>query len=240
MCFSATASFSAGVVLSVIGVSAIKKVRHPSEIMFASIPFIFAIQQTAEGILWLTLAKGNSVFLQNSMTHFYLIIAQIVWPIWVPLSILFLEKKRIQKRIQKILVLIGGLVSLYMTYCIFNFSMQSKIDHYHISYTQNYPEIFSLFGSSLYVIATIGPAFFSHIRHMRILGTSVLLSYIISIIFYEDYLVSVWCFFASIISISVYIVMQEIDSRHRKEIRNKIRTQKPSKKLTKIKLTNTL
>lgn len=87
---------------------------------------------------------------------------------------------------------------------------------------------------------SIGPAFFSHIRHMRILGISVLLSYIISIIFYEDYLVSVWCFFASIISISVYIIMQEIDSRHRKEIRNKISTQKPLKKLTKIQFPNTL
>ena len=41
MCFSASASFGAGVVLNVIGVATIKKTHHSPQLLFASIPFIF-------------------------------------------------------------------------------------------------------------------------------------------------------------------------------------------------------
>ena len=49
MCFSATASFTVGVVLSVIGVVTIKMTRRKEEIPFAMIPLLFGIQQFIEG-----------------------------------------------------------------------------------------------------------------------------------------------------------------------------------------------
>lgn len=228
MCFSAAASFGAGVVLSVIGFFSMKKAKFPSEMMFAGIPFLFAVQQTAEGILWLTLANGKAVLLQNSMTYLYLVIAQIIWPIWIPAAVLLLEKEQILKRIQKILAVTGSFVSLYMIYYLFNYKINASIDHYHIRYIENYPQMFSVIGSALYVIATVGPTFLSSTKHMRVLGTCLMLSYIISILFYEDYLVSVWCFFASIISISVYLIMHELQKSHLKEIhQRKIKKRHP-------------
>ena len=40
MCFSAGASFGAGVLLSVIGVASVKKTSSSSQLIFASIPFV--------------------------------------------------------------------------------------------------------------------------------------------------------------------------------------------------------
>jgi len=40
MCFSAGASFTAGAVISAIGVATVIKVRKPSQKLFAVIPFI--------------------------------------------------------------------------------------------------------------------------------------------------------------------------------------------------------
>ena len=218
MCFSATASFSAGIILTVISAVAIKKVQHPSQTMFAMIPLIFAIQQFAEGFLWLSIPDEKWSYLQSDITYFYLIIAQIIWPVWVPLSILMLEKEQTRKQIQKILVGIGILVSVYLTYCLFNFNIRSEIDCYHIAYIQTYPETFRIMGGFLYIVATILPPFFSHIRRMWWLGVLVLVSYVITSIFYESYLVSVWCFFASVISVSVYLIMSEIRMSHREDI----------------------
>jgi hypothetical protein len=217
MCFSAAASFGAGFVLTVIGRASMKKIQYPSEIFFACIPLIFAVQQIAEGILWLTLPSGKAVLLQKSMMYLYLVIAQIIWPVWVPMAVLLLEKEQIQKQIQKILLTLGSVISLYMIYCLFNFKIYVSINHYHISYTQEYPQLFSLVGTALYVTATVGPTFLSNIRYMRIMGTSLLLSYIVSILFYEEYLVSVWCFFASIISVLVYLIIQEIHKSIQRE-----------------------
>lgn len=218
MCFSATASFSAGIALAVIGTASIKKVRHASQTMFALIPFIFAIQQFSEGFLWLSIPSVQWSYLQTGITYFYLIIAQIIWPVWVPVAILLLEKEQTRKQMQRILVAIGMLVSMYLTYCLFHFNIRSEIDCYHIAYVQTYPESFRVMGGLLYIIATILPPFFSHIRRMWWLGIMVFISYVITTVFYESYLVSVWCFFASVISLSVYLIMSEIRMSHREQI----------------------
>ncbi|MEP6932253.1 MAG: DUF6629 family protein, partial [Flavobacterium sp.] len=207
-----------GIVLTVIGVASVRRVRHPSQTMFAMIPFIFAIQQFSEGFLWLSIPNEKWSYLQTSINYFYLIIAQILWPIWVPVALLLLEKEQTRKQIQRVLVAIGILVSVYLTYCLFNFDIRSEIDCYHIAYIQTYPETFRVLGGLLYIIATILPPFFSHIRRMSWLGITVLISYVVTTVFYESYLVSVWCFFASVISLSVYLIMSEIRTSHREQV----------------------
>jgi hypothetical protein len=217
MCFSAGASFSAGVVLTVIGVASIKKAQHPSQVLFASIPLIFGIQQFAEGVLWLTLPEGDYVNIQKSATYIYLLFAQIVWPIWTPIAILLLEKNATRKIIQKGFVVTGVLVGAYLAYCLVMFHVEAKIEGKHILYIQDYPTYFKNFGIVFYGLATIAPSFFSHIKRMWILGTTILISYIITTIFYEHYILSVWCFFSSIISLSIYAIMMEISNTKQKE-----------------------
>lgn len=224
MCFSATASFGAGIVLSAIGIVSIKKVQHRSQFMFAAIPLLFAIQQFSEGILWLTLPYPDLQYFQRGTTFFFLIFAQIIWPLYVPVAILLLEKQKTRKNIQRILVGIGLLVSCHLAYCLYNYNVHAEIDCYHITYIQPYPEKFRVLSGILYGIATIAPSFFSHIRRMWMLGVTILISYIITYLFYENYLVSVWCFFASVISISVWIIMREIKTLHRTEILKNLHT----------------
>ncbi|MDI1255473.1 MAG: hypothetical protein PSV16_05180 [Flavobacterium sp.] len=218
MCFSATASFGAGIVLTAIGVASIKKVQHRSQFLFAAIPLLFAIQQCSEGILWLTLPYPELQYLQKNTTFFFLIFAQIIWPLYVPIAILFLEKEKTRKNIQRVMVGVGVLVSGYLTYCLFTYEVHAEIDCYHIAYIQSYPEKFRIWGGLLYIIATIAPPFFSHIKRMWLLGITVFISYLITTLFYENYLVSVWCFFASVISISVWVIMCEIKTATRTAI----------------------
>ena len=210
MCFSVEASFGAGIVLSVIGVASIKKVEAPSQIAFASIPLIFSVQQITEGFLWLALSNPVYASLQQATTYIFLFLAQIVWPVWVPLAILLVEKNDKRKTIQKLLVAIGVLLSFYLAYCLLSYNVKAKVIGYHISYEQDYPVGLSLYCGVFYLIATIAPPFFSTIKRMWLLGVAILISYIITIAFYQNYFVSVWCFFASVISISVFVIMHGI------------------------------
>ncbi len=212
MCFSASASFGAAIVLTAISVISIRKVKKPSQSAFASIPLIFAVQQFTEGLLWLSLTDPYYASLQEGSTYVFLFFAQVVWPIWVPLSILMLVEKEKRKTIEKTLVGIGGVVSLYLAYCLMTYSVQAEVVGYHISYVQDYPQALSRYGGALYIIATIAPPFFSPAKRMWTLGTAILVSYIITTIFYADYVVSVWCFFASVISIAVFAVMQKMNT----------------------------
>jgi hypothetical protein len=212
MCFSATASFTAGVILTGIGVATIRKTHHRSQFLFASIPLIFGIQQLSEGILWLTLPNPEYANIQKIVTYIYVLFAQTVWPIWVPIAILLLEKEATRKNIQRFFVLSGLISGLYLAYCLFTFNVEAKIIGKHIDYIQDYPENTQIFSIVLYGLATIVPSFFSHIKRMWMLGVTILISYIITYIFFNQYVLSVWCFFSSIISLSIYAIMIEISN----------------------------
>ncbi|MFT6442880.1 MAG: hypothetical protein ACJASQ_000118 [Crocinitomicaceae bacterium] len=207
MCFSATASFGAGVVLTVIGIASIKKAPQKSQIMFASIPLVFGVQQIAEGVLWVTLPNPDLISTQKIATVTFLLFAQVIWPIWVPISVLLLEKRNARKTIQRILVGAGILVGVYLGYCLITFNVETKIVGYHISYRQDYPVSLKYFVILLYASSTIAPLFLSNIKRMWILGLSIAISYIIAVLFYEHYVLSVWCFFASIMSVSIYLLV---------------------------------
>ena len=213
MCFSMTASFSAGLVLSAIGVASLRRADTPAKKVFASIPFVFSIQQVAEGFVWLSLSNPLFKFAEFPATTIFLFIAQVVWPFYVPLSIALLEENEFRKKILQPLIPIGILISIYLGFCLMIYPVKASIVGYHISYAQNYPAKFSSAGSILYVIATVLPPFISSIKRMFYLAIAISVSYIITQIFYTDYVVSVWCFFASVISITIFIIMPEIKKK---------------------------
>jgi hypothetical protein len=209
MCFSPEASFGAGIVITVIGVASIKKVKEPNQLYFASIPLIFGVQQIIEGFLWLSLLYPAFEPFESVSTYSFLFVAQVIWPIWVPYSILKFESNPKLKTVLKILLAIGIVVSAYLAYCLFNFQVEGKIVGFHIDYIQNYPEALSRYGGALYLIATIFPSFISGMKKMWLLGTLILVSYIVSSMFFSNYVVSVWCFFAAVISIIVYLIVKQ-------------------------------
>jgi hypothetical protein len=210
MCFSASASFGAGVVLAAISVVSIKKIQKPSQIYFASIPIIFCVQQLAEGFLWLSLTNPFFVPLQQISTYIFLFFAQVVWPLWIPYAFLKLETERNEKNFQRLLLGIGMLVSLFLGYCLITYTVEAKIIGHHISYLQNYPIVYGGYGDLLYIIATIAPPLFSNVKKMWLLSIAIIISYVVTRILYVDYIVSVWCFFSSIISLFVLVIMNEI------------------------------
>lgn len=218
MCFSASASFTSGVVLTVIGIASLKKIQHPSTQLFASIPLLFGVQQIAEGILWITIPHPDYRNMQNVFTYLFLFFAQILWPFWVPLSILIHEKNDKNKKILKVFLAAGIMVSVYLSCCLLSFNVEAKIEGRHIKYIQDYPSIFRGYGTILYAVATVAPAFFSSIKKIWIFGVAIVISYVVSAIFYEHYVLSVWCFFLAIISLSIYLIIRDIRVSEKRKI----------------------
>jgi hypothetical protein len=218
MCFSASASLGAGVVLAVIGIASIKKTHHRSQLLFAGIPLLFALQQIAEGILWLTIPNPDYANTRKIFTHIYLFFAQVVWPIWMPVAILLLEKNTTRKNIQKVFVGAGLLVGIYLAYCQSTFNMEARITGHHITYLKDFPSLLRLPVIFFYVFAAVLPPFFSHIKRMWLFGVALVIAYIISAVFYEHYVLSVWCFFSAIISLSIYAIMIKISNTQRQKL----------------------
>lgn len=210
MCFSASASFGAGVILAVVSVISIKEVRKPSQIYFACIPIIFCAQQLVEGFLWLALTKPFFAPLQQITTYLLLFIGQIVWPLWIPYAALKLEKEYENIIFQRALFAIGIITAFYLGYCLITYSVEASITGYAISFSQNYPMKYSIICNLLYIIATVAPPLFLNIKKVWLLSITTIISYSITTIYYENYIVSVWSFFSFFIGVSVLVIMDEI------------------------------
>jgi hypothetical protein len=98
MCFSATASFAAGIFLVTTGIFTLRNVRDRSSIAFASTPVLFGIQQLIEGAVWLSMVPG-SLIPQSVVTYGFVFFSHIFWPFFAPLSIWLIEKHPLRKKI---------------------------------------------------------------------------------------------------------------------------------------------
>ena len=209
MCFSAEASFTAGVLLTVIGTETIRKIHKPSQILFASIPLVFAFQQITEGVLWLAMAHPGYAVLQKAMTYLFLVVAQFVWPILIPLSVCMIEEKKIQKRILIFLTTVGAAVGSYYLYRLVAYEPYALVGRKHLIYEgapRNPLESGLLF---VYAIATIIPLFVSSIKRMKIFGAIIGLAFAAAGLFYLNCLPSVWCFFAAVASFVVLFIVRD-------------------------------
>lgn len=205
MCFSATASFVAGTSLSVIGVATLKSARRPTEIPFALIPLLFGIQQLIEGVIWLTFVH-DAPMLKQTMTYVYSGFSHVLWPIYVPLAIGVLELTRWRRKVLAAFEVAGLVVGLYLLYFIVTRPVVAQVVSRHIEYLS--PHFYLAPVIVLYVAATCVSAFFSSHRFVNLFGVLALLSFIITYVIYAHALVSVWCFFAALLSILMYVHMR--------------------------------
>jgi len=214
MCFSPEASFAGGIIISAIGVATVKKVHKPSQIVFASIPLFFGVQQFIEGFVWLSFSHPEFVHYQNLFTTLFLLFADVFWPMMIPLAVLHMEKDEKRKKILRKLLVLGILVSLYYSYCLLFFNVTPQIMGFHIQYTSDYPKILSLIAFTLYLITSITPLFVSTIQRTKILGIFMSLSCLVTLIFFTQFLTSVWCFFAALISAVIYWILRDAKRKY--------------------------
>lgn len=219
MCFSASASFGAGVILTAAGVVTRNKITSEEQKPFAAIPFIFATQQFIEGFLWLSFSNPDLASLKMPATYIFLIFAQVVWPFWVPFSMLKLEHSPKRKRVLWVFMWMGLLISTYLASCLVLYPVDSEIVGYHIGYTLSFPMTLTTISSIIYFVPTALSPFVSSIKRMSILGLAILCSYLFTQFYYKEHVISIWCFLAAILSGLVYFVLVQ-----QKEVAMKLST----------------
>lgn len=208
MCFSASASFVASAVLFAGGVAAVKFSKNSRQLPFAVIPFIFSFQQFMEGMLWLSLSLPEFSGWKTTAMYGFLIIAQVIWPSWVPFSIYLKEKKKKRKKILRILLITGAVVSAALGYGLLTYPVDAGIRNFHIGYFLDVPAQYRVIPGLFYFIPTVFPAFVSSVKYMRSFGIAILISFLATKIFYPENVISVWCYFAAILTISVVLILK--------------------------------
>lgn len=210
MCFSANASFIAGAALTIVGIASVSQVRKPAQLMFASIPLLFAIQQVCEGFVWLSLSDPGYAQWHVFTKYTFLIFAQIIWPTWIPLSYQLIERSPKRRKIIRYFLFSGIAATVILTYRLLFSTAVAQIDGCHISYEIDSTTTMMILTSILYLSAIVLAPFISSWKSALYLATANVVSLVVTQLFFDAYLVSVWCFFAAVQSVLIFFVMREM------------------------------
>ena len=202
MCFSAQASFAAGTVLLIVGAATIRRVRGRSELPYAWIPALFGIQQLIEGGLWLTF-PDRAPLLNTVLTHAYSFFSHVLWPIYVPLAALALEPVPWRRRALTAIAVAGSAVGLYLLATLFTLPIVATVRGQHIAYDS--PHLYALPAMSLYLLGTCASLMFSSHARVVAFGVAAFVSAVTAYVFYVEWFISVWCFFAGVLSVIVFL-----------------------------------
>lgn len=205
MCFSAGASFAVGAGLLVPGIYTIKRAESPGMLAFACTPIVFSFHQIAEGFLWLSLQNPDFASWYKPALYGYSFISQPIWPIWAPITMWLMETDKSRKKILHYFLLLGGAASLYMFYCLITYNISAIAENGHIRYYRDFPHL-NIMRPLNFVTIAVTP-FLSTLRFTKLLAGAMMASLILTYIFYKDYLISVWCFFAAILSLLIILVI---------------------------------
>lgn len=190
MCCSATASFVTAGLTGTIGVIAVGQATDPCEWPLASVPIFFAMQQSIEGLLWLDLSSGRAA---TGLPLLFLLFAEVFWPVYVPVSILFVEPKARRRQLIFLCLAVGLGVSAYLLQWILTHAHGATIINDHIVYYTEDRHSDAL--AVAYLAATTLPGMLSSRRTLLLLGSIIFVGSAVAYAFYWETFVSVWCFF---------------------------------------------
>jgi len=201
MCFSATANFVGSGALAVAGVATLKKVKHKKELLFASLPVLFAVHQFIEGFVWLGLDGRLSPTVTHDMGAAFMLYAQGLLPFLLPLSVFLFEPRgKGRKRIAPFVVLGAG-TTLYILWALTAYPLEIYVRGNSIVYINQATNNTAV--AILYVIATCGSLFFSEVKAMVLFGVANLAILLVVMEVKRYAFTSLWCAYAAIASVII-------------------------------------
>jgi hypothetical protein len=201
MCFSATANFVGSGVLGGVGVLTLTQVKHRRELLFASLPTLFAVHQFIEGFVWLGLDGILSKQVAHNMGAAFVVYAQGLLPFLMPMGVMLFERTRLRRRVMLPFVILGGLLTLYMLWGLAAYPLQvweQGNSIVYVNYATNRTWV-----AVLYIIATCGSLFVSKVPVMVAFGGANLFILLVVMAVKRYAFTSLWCAYAAVASVIV-------------------------------------
>lgn len=214
MCFSATVSYSAAAVLVGTGVYAVQQARRLPRryLMWALMPVFFGLQQAFEGRVWQELDAGDAGAAVPYALGFHFF-SHFLWLWWLPLASYLVEPGQtdrpgtIRKRVFAGCAMFGAFAGtlVYSVMLLHPEWMAVGVREHSITYGFSVPWRSSIHlpvtPAALYALTILVPLLFSSHKLIRIFGVLAVLSSLLASEIYGYAYISVWCFFAAVLSL---------------------------------------
>jgi hypothetical protein len=207
MCFSAEADFVSASVIGVVGVATLSHVDEPRQLPLAALPLTFAVHQATQGLVWMGLEGHLDPPTYRFALQAYLLVAWALLPLLAPLAIFLVEPDRARRRALGVLVGVGLVVGVALLPPVVTGSVSAEIAGSTLRYRGAGDHAGVI--TALYVIAACGAFLLSSSRRVRIFGVANVAAVALLAWIESTALTSVWCTWAAIASVIIYLEIKE-------------------------------
>jgi Family of unknown function (DUF6629) len=214
MCYSASASFSIAATLFPAGIYCARMSRNDRArwLPLALYPIAFSVQQAGEGVTWLALAQNDQILAVRSALGF-IFFSHFFWLFWVPFSVFWLEPEILRRRILGWLTGFGFVagVTVYLPMLISEDWLTVTQVHHSIRYSTTliYDDVIHrTVLRAIYAAIILASFFLSSHYQVRVFGLLIAVALFFAYFFFHHALISVWCFFAALASLSIVVIFR--------------------------------
>jgi hypothetical protein len=201
MCFSAEADVVAGLVVTGIGVDALRQVRRPAERLLGALPVLLGGHLLVEALVWQGLTGDIDPSTGRDAMWVYLAFALVVLPVLVPLAVRAVEPDPRRRRTMALLGVAGAVLAAIYLVAMFQARVGVRIDGSHLAYDLGIDHGGLLAG--VYAVVACAPPMLSSERRIASFGLANLLAVVVLVWVESSALTSLWCAWAAVTSIAI-------------------------------------
>jgi hypothetical protein len=207
VCFSPQGDLAGGLIVTAIGIDAIRHLRGREEYKFlAPLPIALGLHQLDETFVWWQLQGHVPRTVGVIAMWIYLVFAFVVLPIVVPGILWLMETQRQRRWILGVFTFMGVGVSVTLLATMLAGNPTAKLATYHVAYSIGLHDGLLVVG--LYVVATCGALLASSRAPVRNFGLINLVAVVILARLAADGFTSLWCFYAAVVSGAIALLVR--------------------------------
>ena len=200
--YFAVLNFTLSGAIGLVGLLTFTKVSTPREVVFASLPLLFALHQFTEGFVWLGVSGHIEQRALELAAGIFIYYAQGVLPFLVPLAIWLIEKDGYRKKILGILSLLGLSLAVYTMYGLAIVPSSVTVVNDTLSYTNPWTK--NIYDATIYILTTCGALMLSSSIAVSLFGLLNLIGLTIIFLLRPYGFTSLWCLYSAAISGLLY------------------------------------
>jgi hypothetical protein len=214
VCFSPEADLLTGIVVSGVGVDALRHVRQRRYLPLAILPLLLGLHQVVEAFAWWGMEGDLPHPVGDTAAWIYLAVAFLVLPPLVPSAIASLEADRRRRARLVPFVILGAGVAVALLPGLLNSGAGGEVACRYIAYDAGVG--YAGYVLPFYVIAVCAPVLLSGSRRLVIFGVANLVAVALLGWLLARGVISLWCVWAAVCSVAIDL---EVRAAARRETR---------------------
>lgn len=210
MCVNAEVSLASAIIVGAVGVSGLRYVQRPRDLVLATLPVAFAVHQASEAVTWTLLGEGPAGACAGPSVRTWVLFAWVLLPVWLAAGITLAEPDPSRRQAQARVTAVAGVAAVGWAVQALGPDVVAYDAGGHLVYPL--PASWGVLLIGTYLVVVVGPGLLSSWPVLRLVGVAAAVSCAVSFTLARPGWPSLWCLAAAFLSLLVVAHLRAVAS----------------------------